>query len=445
MTPQTVASLACPQCQTEFQVPVEQIVDAQSNPEAKSRLLDGQLNFAVCPRCGFAAGLNVPFLYHDADLELALVYMPMDLNMSETQRQKAIGDLTNLLMKQLPPDKRKGYLFQPRVFLSLKGLVDAILESDEESRAFVERRQRMGELFNQVMQLDLDDTLAVAAFVSEHDDELDELFIEMLRLFASLMERGSAEYARISGLVDMLMDKTSAGQRLRAIDEALEVLRTNPSREVLLEQLIEASEPAVRWALVSAGRDLLDYRFFQMLTARIEAAKAAGDRETEEALLALRSEVMESRERADEMLKLIAEERANAIREMMVADDLAEAVRRHAELIDPLFFEVLDDMLRGARLRGQNQVVQVLQLIGATAMTTVRQMMPPPARLLVRLLGAEDQEEVQNILEQERELMTSEFLEMVEEARADYEGRGDEAMVARLRYIAEQVKQAMAA
>ena len=79
MVAQAVTSINCPNCRTPFTAPVQQIIDAQADPEAKSMLLSGQLNMVVCPSCGFRGALNTPFLYHDAELELALVYMPMEL------------------------------------------------------------------------------------------------------------------------------------------------------------------------------------------------------------------------------------------------------------------------------------------------------------------------------------------------------------------------------
>jgi hypothetical protein len=134
METQTLTTVTCPNCHNAFQAPIQQIIDAQADPEAKSRLLSGRVNFVVCPHCGFQGALNLPFLYHDADLELALIYMPMELGKTDVERQKAIGDLTQRVMRQLPPEQRKGYLLTPRTFLSQQTLVDALLEKDEDAR-----------------------------------------------------------------------------------------------------------------------------------------------------------------------------------------------------------------------------------------------------------------------------------------------------------------------
>ena len=70
-----LARVTCPNCRNSFQTPVEQILDVRADPSTKIRVLNGLVNVAVCPHCGMRAALNLPFLYHDPDKELALVYI----------------------------------------------------------------------------------------------------------------------------------------------------------------------------------------------------------------------------------------------------------------------------------------------------------------------------------------------------------------------------------
>jgi hypothetical protein len=263
MSTQVVASVTCPNCRTPFTAPIEQIIDAQTDLEAKTRLVSGQLNAVICPHCGFQGALNTPFLYHDAELELALVYMPMALGATDVQQQKAIGDLTNRLMAT-PSDARKGYLLQPRVFLTVQGLVDALLERDDATRQMVEAQRRKLELFERLREIDPSDSLAMAEFVGVNDRDLDEAFFQLLDIMISVADsRGeTAELARLSAHQAYLLEKSSTGRLFKA--QQLAVRQQPPPRgETLIEQLIATDERAVREALVLVGRQMLDYAFFQ--------------------------------------------------------------------------------------------------------------------------------------------------------------------------------------
>jgi hypothetical protein len=122
--------VTCPNCQHRFVSPVLSLIDAGQDPEAKSIFLSGQSNVAVCPQCGHAGMLNFPQVYHDPEKELLLTYVPPELNLSEFEQQKLIGDLTNRVMSSLPAEQRKGYLLRPRSFLTLDSMVQAVLEAE---------------------------------------------------------------------------------------------------------------------------------------------------------------------------------------------------------------------------------------------------------------------------------------------------------------------------
>ena len=97
--PQTV-SVTCPVCGRQFPAQVQTIIDVGQDPEAKSKLLRGQINVATCPQCGNAGMLSAPIVYHDPDKELFLCFLPSELNSDEQHR--FVGDMTNRLMSYLP-------------------------------------------------------------------------------------------------------------------------------------------------------------------------------------------------------------------------------------------------------------------------------------------------------------------------------------------------------
>lgn len=57
--------ITCPQCGTSFDFDAWTLVNAQQNPEAVSKIIDGSLFEFVCPSCGYDAHLAQPCLYVD--------------------------------------------------------------------------------------------------------------------------------------------------------------------------------------------------------------------------------------------------------------------------------------------------------------------------------------------------------------------------------------------
>ena len=447
MTTQQVASVNCPDCRTPFTAPVQQIIDAQIDPAAKSQLLSGRLNLIFCPHCGFQGMLNSPFIYHDAELELALVYMPMELGATDIERQRAIGDLTNRLMQRLPSEARKGYLLQPRTFLSVQNLIDAMLERDEATRELVEMQRRKLELFEQLRQIDSNDSLAVSAFIGSNDEELDESFFRLLEIMISVAEsRGdTVAHDRLIQHQSSLLEKSSLGRLIGMQRAAIETFSSDPTRETLIEQLVASKETAVREALVTVGRQLLDYAFFQALTAHIDAAEAAGDGEQKDRLLSLRKEVQEIRDQVDARAMAVLNARALLLRNLLAAEDPREMLTRHLLEIDDVFLGVLNTNIQQATTNGRPDMVEKLQSIGDTAVELLTENAPPDIKLINKLVSTENNEQVRALLEEERGHLNQDLLEFVEHTAKDLLQTERQESAERLRYAAERIKEMISA
>ena len=120
MPPRYLATVTCPSCGTRFQTPVQQVLDVRVDADAASRVLSGGVNVAVCPSCGTGGALNLPFIYHDPEKEIALLYLPVESGPGMVERQKVAGRLTRQLMDAMAPEERKGYLLQPETFISME-------------------------------------------------------------------------------------------------------------------------------------------------------------------------------------------------------------------------------------------------------------------------------------------------------------------------------------
>lgn len=443
--PPTPTVIRCPFCGQPVQVSVRQIIDVSEEPHLKRLLLAGRLNAFACPHCGNRVSFAAPFLYHDPEKELAFVFVPMQLNLKEADRQRIVGQLTDAVLRQLPREKRKAYLLQPKEFFSIQSLLEAILRADgytdEDLKAMEERTLLLHRLLNARRIEDAEELIRENA--GKIDAEFFRLFQEAM---ASVQQEGSPEeFARITALRDRLLELTPYGQTVRARTQVIEKFTRSPGPETLLEALLEAPDAATRQTLVALGRGFLDYRFFQALTRRIEEAEAAGRKEEAERLAALRKEILEARETVDQEVRKLYEERARFIRELLAAPSERELqermVQRIAE-IDDIFFDVLQMNIEAALEAGDRTLAQALNLLGQIAMALLQQTLPPELRLLNALLNVPSEEGRRRILERNRRLLTPEFLRWLEQTEARMREDGQEAMagrIAEIRALAEQV------
>ncbi|MFN8450294.1 MAG: CpXC domain-containing protein [Anaerolineae bacterium] len=71
-------TITCPNCRRPFSAIVETVIDAGQDPQAKARLLTGQVNAVQCPNCGHTPDGSDPLLYHGASKELLISFVPME-------------------------------------------------------------------------------------------------------------------------------------------------------------------------------------------------------------------------------------------------------------------------------------------------------------------------------------------------------------------------------
>ena len=107
--------------------------------------------------------------------------------------------------------------------------------------------------------------------------------------------------------------------------------------------------------------------------------------------------------------------------------------------IDQTFFTVLSMNIHQADSEGRQDVVGRLRQIGDVVVTLLNELAPPEIRLVNQLAAAASDEEVEQLLEQEREQLNGDFLELVNRAVQDLQQGKREKGVERLRYAAERI------
>lgn len=432
-----LARVTCPNCNNQFQAPVEQVLDVRADPSAKSRVFNGLVNVASCSHCGTAGGLGLPFLYHDPDKELALVYMPMEAGRTDLERQQAIGKFASTAMDSLPPEERKAYLLQPQVFLTMENLINKILKADGVTPEMIAEQKSKAELLRRMIDATSDDVLA--AMIKENDAILDAEFFNLLAMNVE-MAQASGQAAAIQQLLalrDKLLELSSKGQAIKAQSETLDAFHSEPTREKLLEMLVQTADERTRELLISFGRSLLDYPFFQSLTAQIDSASDAGEKER---LTALRAEVLDVRDRLDEMTRTLYKERAALLRDLLLSDDPEALARRRFSDIDQAFFNILTSNLEEAQTENNQQAFAALQAIWSLILRLIEETLPPEIQLFNRLMSAEDEAVVEKLLQGNRDLVTERLMQFMEEAGTELKEKDDLESVERFTLIMEKVK-----
>jgi hypothetical protein len=381
--------------------------------------------------------LNLPFLYHDPDKELALVYMPMEAGRDNLERQQAIGKLTSAVMDSLSPEERKAYLLQPQVFLTLENLMKKILEADGVTPEMLEEQKAKAALLQRMLDAGSDEVLE--AMIRENDAAIDADFLRLLGLNLEMAQASgqAADVQRLLALRNKLMELSSEGQAARARSDMLEALRAEPTREKLLELLIQAPDDPARELLVVFGRPLLDYIFFQSLTSRIESAS---DEDERERLTALRTQVLAVRDRIDEGTRALYEERSALLRDLLLSDDPEALARRRFQELDQAFLNVLAANLEEARTAGNQDAVSSLQAIWGLVLRLMQESLPLELQLLNRMVAAEDDAEIERLLQENRDLVTEGLVQLVGEVEDNMREEGREEIAERLALVLGKVK-----
>ena len=143
--------ITCPRCQTPFAADVHQIIDVGREPQLKELFLNGYLNVAQCPACSAVTRITTPMLYHDPAHELFMVHVPIEMSLPYDAQEKLIGDLVRQTMDSLPPEQRRGYMFQPETVLSLQTFVEKVLETEGVTQEMIARQRGQADLLRQLL------------------------------------------------------------------------------------------------------------------------------------------------------------------------------------------------------------------------------------------------------------------------------------------------------
>ncbi len=405
---------SCPRCRQPVIVEVNQLFDASADPQAKQRILSGDYNFVHCQSCGYEGNLATPIVYHDADKELLLTYFPPELRMPINEQERLIGPLITQVMNRLPNEKRKGYLLRPQPVLTMQGMVERILEKDGITKEMIQAQQDRLNLLQRLLSASSEDVRAEIA--KQSNQLMDEQFYGLItQLVDASLAGGDEKSARqLAEMQKMLLPLSTVGRTLQeqaqeteaAVKSLQEASEKGLSREALLDLLVAAPTDTRLNTLVSMARSGMDYIFFQLLSDRIDRAQ---DTERQK-LVELRGKLLTATDKIDAEVKKQIEGAHKLLDELLNAADIAQATSEHLQDFSELFVEVLKGELNTAKQKkDQARLEKLQQIVG------VLQQASQPTKeiaLIEEMLDAPDATALRSLLEQNKEAITDEFLQL---------------------------------
>ncbi|MCA9933468.1 MAG: CpXC domain-containing protein [Ardenticatenaceae bacterium] len=438
--------IQCPQCGTPFVAEVNQIIDVDQNPQLKQALLSGQVNMAVCPRCGAGGQLAAPLVYHDSAHELFMIYVPTEMPMNQMEREQMIGRLTRQVVDNLPPEKRKAYLFQPQMILNMQTFYEKVLETEGVTKEMIERQRKQSELLTTLLRADND----VADYlIKERISEIDETFFAMLQQYLDMaaQTQQEKELVKLTNLRAKLMTETPAGRQMEKQQIAMHALNRDAKKsggltpELLLKHiLINIDDDRIVGSMVNAVQGALSYEFFALITAEVEKLEGVGEQEKAGKLTALRNDLVELQQAMQQESQRMVEEATKLLDTLLKAPDMKTAVQQNMNQFDDAFMYVLSANVAQAEQNENNQLLQALTQLQSLIVQEVESQYPPEIIFLNQLMEAETAIARDQLLSENQQLVTPNLLKMLEAVEKQIEEMGQEELNGRLQAVKQAIK-----
>ena len=435
-------SVPCPNCRQQVLIDLIRLFDLNSDPQAKENLLSGSANAFQCPHCHYQGIYPTPIVYHDPDKELLLTYFPPELRTPITEQEKTIGPLIKKVMDDLPPEKRKAYLFKPQTMLTQQRLFETILEADGITPEMMKAQQEKLLLLQQLVNSSPE---SLPEQIVQNDEKIDEeLFVLLSRLAQASAAAGDQESVReLSRLQEALLQHSTIGKAAAleatetraAISELQELSKTGITRENLLDLLIKNAESEIRLTTIaSMARGGLDYTFFQTLTDRVD--QVSGEEKTR--LENLREKLLTIVETIDQTVKVQIEESQKLLQELLASADIEKATEDALPKLNQAFTDVLNTEVTNAQ--EANDTEKLKKLVSVVSVLRAASTSGAVLQVIEKMLHLESPDERQKVLESAGEAINDDFSQTLSSLISQVESQGDQPeLLERLKEINREV------
>jgi len=414
---------SCPNCQQPIIAEIQQVIDVGRNPQAKNLILSGELNLASCQVCGFQGQLPVPVVYHDAEKELLFTFSPPDVNKTMEDKEGELAPLLKVIIDNLEPKDRKGYLFQPKTMLTLNNLIKTILLEDGITEEMIKNQQEKMKLLDSLFTQDgekLTETIRINN--DQIDREFFALFTEIAQRILASQDNKSIEKIRF--IQEILMAETEIGkeilnetQEIQAASQSLEALGKNLTRSSLLELVIHAPTTERVKALTSLARPAMDYEFFQMFTDKIEKT----DDKSRDDLVEKRNLMLKLTQEIDQQLQEQFNEARDKIEIIINEESIEDTLMENLNLIDQYFVQALASEMELAEKDNLTERKEKLEKL----MHLIQDLTTPAELKIVEqlLTVSEDEKKLDEMLAKLGDQINSQLIDYMTSIIGNYEGQ----------------------
>lgn len=365
-SPVRETQVACPSCQRPIRVGIVSFIDADMFPQLKNILIGGRLNSAACQSCGTPVMLAAPLVYHDANKQFCFVHIPQQLLASaqSADMERYVGSITNALMQQLPPEIPRGYLLNPKRFLTMQTLVEAVLEGDGVTKEMLETQRKRVDLISLLLEGMMQGDEALLKVMQANQADMDEEFTATLTAFV--------DASQASGDPEGIQQLSALQSKIAQFVGGENIAQYN----ILIDKLMANDDPEARKILIKSNQESIDYTFFDLITNRVNAANEAGDEATATAIDNMREHVLSLYEEIQAGLEA-AYIRAGALLDTVFgAEDMASVLRQHSAQLDDVWDILVDGQRTMAERAGDlasaerlSQIIELTAIIKEEALT----------------------------------------------------------------------------
>ena len=421
-------SVPCPKCRQPITLDLTRLFDTNTDPEAKQKLLSGSANYFQCQFCGAQGVYPTPIVYHDPEKELLLTFFPPDLNTPVNEQERVIGPMIKKAMDDLPPEKRKSYLFRPQTMLTQQRLFETILAADGITPEMIKSQQEKLQLLQQLIGASAE---GLPEMIHQNDERIDdEVFMLLSRLAQASAAAGDRQsLVALDALQKALIEHSTYGKAAaleaaetqQAVQEVQELSKQGITRENLLDLLIKNGESEIRLTTIaSMARGGLDYTFFQLLSDKIETS--SGDEKTR--LESLRERLLTITQAVDEAMKAQLEDARQLVNDLLAAEDVEKATHEALPRFSQAVAEVINQEAQAAqaakdeaKLQKLSQIVAVIQAADSSNAYL---------GIIDALLQEENAENRAKMLEESSDLINDEFMQLLGGLLGQIEQQGDQ-------------------
>ncbi len=182
---------------------------------------------------------------------------------------------------------------------------------------------------------------------------------------------------------------------------------------------------------------MLDYAFFQSLTAQIDNA---ADPDSADQLKALRTKILDTTAKQDEEARATMQRASELLKAILQADDPQAVARQRLDEIDAAFFAVLSANIQRAESENRKEMVQAFQQVANMVTVLLEDRLPPEVRLMNQLLNASYPDGTRQLLEAQRGILNTEFMDALEQIIAELEQTGGGDLATHMRQVKDQAE-----